>query len=148
MCAVVLHFDFSVCTVRCTVPACARTLPIATQATSNSFCLLRQSSIPARLKANYRVIHVDVQTKEPFEGIGCSPFMHYIVMHSGKSSYRHTAMCCRMPGFWMLGLPYAVAGGVLNCWGSVLDINIGPLGVSQACTILFALSVHSAAVAA
>ena len=69
----------------------------------------------------------------------CSP-----LMHSGKSSYRHHAMCSRMPGFWMLGLPYAVAGGVLNCWGSVLDINIGPLGVSQACTILFVLVLRSA----
>ena len=80
-----------------------------------------------------------MQTKEPFEGIVCSP-----LMHSGKSSYRHHAMCSRMPGFWMLGLPYAVAGGVLNCWGPVLDINIGPLGVSQACTILFVLVLRSA----
>ncbi len=35
------------------------------------------------------------------------------------------------PKFWMLGIPYAVPDGFLNCWLTVLDVNVKPLGVSQ-----------------
>ena len=33
--------------------------------------------------------------------------------------------------FWTLGIIYAVSSGVFNCWSSVLDVNLKPIGISQ-----------------
>ncbi|XP_041371393.1 solute carrier family 49 member 4 homolog isoform X2 [Gigantopelta aegis] len=33
--------------------------------------------------------------------------------------------------FWLLALVYGVALGVVNCWASVLDVNLAPLGISE-----------------
>ncbi|CAH1773429.1 unnamed protein product [Owenia fusiformis] len=33
--------------------------------------------------------------------------------------------------FWLVAAPYAIAGGVYNCWSSVIDVNLKPLGIKQ-----------------
>jgi len=36
-----------------------------------------------------------------------------------------------LPQFWLVGMAYAVSGGVYIGWGSVLDINVSGHGISQ-----------------
>ena len=38
--------------------------------------------------------------------------------------YRHAK-------FWILAFPYGLANGVYNSWGSVLDVNLSPIGIQQ-----------------
>ena len=46
-------------------------------------------------------------------------------------------MYCRHPGFWLLGLAYSIPTGAFGVWGSVLNINLSPVGVSQVGTPLY-----------
>ena len=48
-----------------------------------------------------------------------------------KALYKTLYFLCRNYRFWMLSLPYAVSGGVFNCWQSVLDVNLKQRDISQ-----------------
>ena len=40
-------------------------------------------------------------------------------------------LCFRNGQFWLVAVVYGVALGVVNCWSSVLDVNLAPLGVGE-----------------